>query len=181
VVLPGIFVLFYRSPHVAATCRSRFPGPQWIDELPRRLLTLAVVWVLLAISVLLMPAYNFFFPLFGLVLTGAAGAGLWALVLAACVMLAVGTSRRARGAWSGGVALTLAGTLSSILTVLRFDLTEIMVLMEMPEDQIALVDALPILDGWVMVLANLLVWGTFIVYLMTLRRYFRPGAMEVDA
>jgi MFS superfamily sulfate permease-like transporter len=181
VVLPGLFVLFYRSPHVVATCRTRHPEPQWIDDCPRRLLTLTVVWVLLAISVLLMPAYDFFFPLFGIVLTGAAGAGLWAVVLACCVSLAMGTCRRARWAWTGGVALTLAATLSSVLTVLRFDLAEMMVLMRLPQDQVAMVDALPMLDGWVMVLANMLLWGTFIVYLMTLRRYFRPGAMEVDA
>jgi hypothetical protein len=180
VVLPGLFVLFYRSPHVAATCRSRFPEPQWIDDLPRRLLTLTVVWVLLAISVLLAPAYSFFFPLFGIVLTGAAGAGLWALVLACCIALAVGTCRRAHWAWTGGVALTLAATLSSILTVLRFDLMEIAVLMELPEDQRAMIDALPMLDGWVMVLANIIAWGTFLVYLMTLKSYFVPESIEVD-
>ena len=174
VVLPGLFVLFYRSPHVAATCRARYPDPQWIDGCPRRLLTLMVVWALLAVSAVLMPAYNFFFPFFGVVLTGAAGAALWVLVLAACVMLAMGTCKRASWAWWGGMALTIAGTLSSILVVLRFDLSEIMTLMSLPEDQVAMMDTLPIFDGWVMALGTLLVWGTFIVYLMTLRRFFAP-------
>ena len=181
VVLPGLFVLFYRSPAVAATCWARHPDPQWIDRMPRRILTLMVVWVLLAASVLLMPAYDFFFPFFGLVLTGTAGALLWAIVLALCVALTVGTSRRAPWAWWGGVALTLAATLSSTLTVLRVDISEIMSLMALPEDQVALMEGLPVLDTWVMVLGTVVVWGTFLAYLMTLRRYFLPEAIEGDA
>jgi len=181
VVLPGAFVLFYRSPHVAATCRARYPDPQWIDACPRRLLTLMVVWVLLAVSALLMPAYNFFFPFFGIVLTGAAGAVLWAFVLALCVALAVGTCRRAPWAWWGGMALSLAGTLSSTLVVLRFDLMEIMTLMKLPEDQVAMMDAMPILDGWIMALVTVFVWLTFIVYLMTLRQYFLSAPISADA
>ena len=174
VVLPALFVLFYRSPHVAATCRARHPDPQWVDACPRRLLTLMVVWVLFAVSALLMPAYNFFFPFFGIVLTGVVGATLWALVLAVCVALAVGTCRKAPWAWWGGMALTLVFTLSSALVTLRLDLSEIMGLMKLPEDQVAMMDTLPMFDGWVLVLGTVFVWGTFIFYLMTLRQYFAP-------
>jgi len=174
VVLPALFVLFYRSPHVAATCRARHPDPQWVDACPRRLLTLMVVWVLFAVSALLMPAYNFFFPFFGIVLTGVVGATLWALVLAVCVALAVGTCRKAPWAWWGGMALTLVFTLSSALVTLRLDLSEIMGLMKLPEDQVAMMDTLPMFDGWVLVFCSVFVWGTFIFYLITLRQYFAP-------
>ena len=180
VVLPALFVLFYRSPHVAATCRARHPDPQWIDACPQRLLTLMVVWVLFAVSALLMPAYNFLFPFFGIMLTGVAGAVLWAFVLALCVALAIGTCKRALWAWWGGLALTLVFTLLSTFVVLRFDLSEIMRFMELPEDQIAMMDALPMLDGWVMALGTVFVWGTFIVYLMTLRRFFAPAPTATD-
>ena len=180
VVLPALFVLFYRSPHVAATCRFRRPGPQWIDGCPRRLLTLMVVWLLAAVSVLLMPAYNFIFPLFGIVLTGAGGAVLWVLVLSACVVLAVGTCKRARWAWSGGVALTFAAALSSILVALRYHLAEIIFLMDLPEEQVSMIDALGLPDGWPIALINAVVWGTFLVYLMTLRRFFAPSSTTPD-
>ena len=180
VVVPGLFVLFYRAPSVAATCRARHPEPQWIDTCPRRLRTLMVVWVLLAVSALLMPAYNFFFPFFGIALTGGAGAVLWALVLVVCVALAVGTCRRASWAWWGGLALTIAGALSSIVVVLRFDLEDVVTMMNLPKDQVAMMDTLPTLDGWVMALGTFLVWGTFLVYLMTLRRYFAPSRLATD-
>jgi hypothetical protein len=172
VVLPGAFVLFYRSPQVAATCRARYPDPQWIDGCPRRLLTLMVVWVLGAVSMLLMPAYDFIFPLFGFVLTGAGGAVLWTLVLVTCVVLAFGTCRRAPWAWWGGVLLTVAAALSSSLVALRHDLAEIIAFMRLPEEQVTMIAALGLPDGWPMALINAVVWGTFLVYLMTLRRFF---------
>lgn len=180
VVLPGLFVLFYRSRHVAETCRARHPDPQWFDGCPRRLLTLMVVWVLFAVSALLMPAYSFLFPFFGTVLTGVAGAVLWGLVLALCVALAIGTCKRALWAWWGGMALTVFFTLSSALVALRFDLSEIMGLMKLPEDQIEMMDTLPMFDGWVVFLGTVCVWGTFIVYLTTLRRYFAPPATAAN-
>ena len=180
VVLPGLFVLFYRSPHVAATCRVRHPGPQWIDDCPQKLLTLTVVWVLAAVSVLLMPAYDFIFPFFGTLLTGAAGAALWALVLAVCVALAVGSCRRAPWAWWSGVALTFTAALSSTVTVLRYDLAEVTTLMNLPEEQVSLIVALGLPDGWPMALITALVWGTFVAYLMSLRRFFAPASPSAD-
>jgi hypothetical protein len=180
VVLPGAYVLFYRSPNVAETCRIRHPAPQWIDNCPRRLLTLMLLWVLLAASVLLMPAYNFIFPFFGLVLTDASGAGMWCLVLALCVILAAGTCRRALWAWWGGVALVVAAAISSSLVALRYDLTEIMMLMDLPGDQVSLIAGLGLEGGWQMALINAFVWGTFLAYLMTLRRFFKPTPVEAD-
>jgi hypothetical protein len=180
VILPGAFVLFYRSPHVAETCHVRHPDPQWIDRCPRKLLTLMLLWVLLAASVLLMPAYNFIFPFFGLALTGAAGAGMWCLVLATCLILAAGTCWGAAWAWWGGVALVVAAALSSFLVGLRYDLAEIMTLMDLPEDQVSMIAALGLDGRWQMVLINVFVWGTFLVYLMTLRRFFKAAAAEAD-
>jgi len=179
-VLPALFVLFYRSPHVTATCRARHPRPQWIDACPRRLLTLAVVWALLAASVFMMPAYNFIFPLFGLMLTGAVGAALWMLVLVVCGALVLGTCRSAPWAWWGGAGLILAAAVSSVLSVLRYDVAEIVSLMDMPEEQASMFAGLGLLNGWPMALITALMWGTFLAYLLALRRYFEPAPSDSD-
>lgn len=179
-VLPGLFVLFYRSPHVAATCRARDPRPQWIDTCPRRLLTLAVAWALLAASVFMMPAYNFIFPLFGLMVTGAAGAALWFLILIVCGALVLGTCRRAPWAWWGGLGLILAAAVSSVLSVLRYDLAEIVALMNMPEEQASMFAGIRLLNGWPMALITALMWGTFLAYLVALRRHFEPAPGNPD-
>lgn len=180
VVLPGALVVFYRSPHVAATCRLRDPGPQWIDRCPRRLVTLTIVWLLCALSILLMPAYNFFFPVFGAVLTGAAGAVLWGLTLIACVAIAVGSFRRAPWAWTAGMALSLAGGLSSSVTLLGMNFGEMTALLGLPEEQAAMMTAIGLPAGWPMAVINAVVWASFLAYLWTLRHFFRPTPPETD-
>ena len=172
VLLPGAFVLFYRSPHVAATCRARDPRPQWTDDLPRRLLTLVIVWALAAVSVLVMPAYGFVVPFFGVVLNGASGAAVWAAILAGCVVLAWGSSRRASWAWWGGVVAIVLATLSSVITTVRIDPAAFIRAMGLPEEQMALLSEIAMPGRWVMALVWVVMWGTFLAYLMTVRRFF---------
>jgi hypothetical protein len=180
VLLPGAFVLFYRSPHVTATCRIRDPQPQWTDDLPPRLLTLVIVWALAAVSVLVMPAYGFVVPFFGVVLNGASGAAVWAAILAGCVVLAWGSSRRAPWAWWGGVVAIILATLSSVITAVRVDPAAFILAMDLPEQQTALLSGITMPGRWVMALVWVVVWGTFLAYLMSVRRFFLPMPKELD-
>jgi len=180
VILPGAFVLFYRSPHVAATCRARDRSPQWTDDLPRRLLTLVIVWALAAVSVLMMPAYGFVAPFFGIVLNGASGAAVWAAILAGCVVLTWGSARRAPWAWWGGVAAIILATLSSVITAARVDPAEFVLAMGLPEEQLVLLSGIAMPGRWVMALVWVVVWGTFLAYLMTVRRFFLPMREDAD-
>jgi len=172
VLLPGAFVLFYRSPHVAATCRARDRSPQWTDDLPRRLLTLVIVWALAAVSVLMMPAYGFVVPFFGAVLSGASGAAVWAAILVVCVVLTWGSARRAPWAWWWGVAAIVLATLSSVITALCVDPAAFILAMDLPEQQTAPLSGIAIPGRWVMALVWVVMWGTFLAYLMTVRRFF---------
>ena len=178
VILPGAFVLFYRSPHVAATCRVRDPRPQWTDDLPPRLLTLVIVWALAAVSVLMMPAYGFVVPFFGVVLNGASGAAVWAAILAVCVVLTWGSSRRAPWAWWGGAAAIILATLSSVITAVRVDPAAFILAMDLPEEQMALLSEIAMPGRWMMALIWVVVWGTLLVYLMTVRRSFFAGDFD---
>jgi len=180
VILPGAFVLFYRSPHVAATCRARDRSPQWTDDLPRRLLTLVIVWALAAVSVLMMPAYGFVAPFFGIVLNGASGAAVWAAILAGCVVLTWGSARRAPWAWWGGVAAIILAALSSVITAARVDPAEFVLAMGLPEEQLVLLSGIAMPGRWVMALVWVVVWGTFLAYLMTVRRFFLPMREDAD-
>jgi len=178
VLLPGAFVLFYRSPHVAATCRVRDSRPQWTDDLPPRLLTLVIVWALAAVSVLMMPAYGFVVPFFGVVLNGASGATVWAAILAGCVVLAWGSARRAPWAWWGGIAAMILATLSSVITAVRVDPAAFILAMDLPEQQKALLAGITMPGRWVIALVWVVMWGTFLAYLMTVRRFFFAGDFD---
>ena len=180
VLLPGAFVLFFRSPHVAATCRARDPSHQWTDDLTQRLLTLIIVWVLSAVSVLVMPAYRFAVPFFGVVLAGWAGAFVWSVILIGCVVLVWGSVRREPWAWWGAMIAVLLAAFSTVLTFLRLDAVEVIRAMDLPDDQAALITGVMMPDRWVVILFWIVAWGSFLAYLTTLRRFFIERPADVD-
>jgi hypothetical protein len=180
VLLPLAFLGFYRSPNVAATCRARGPSRQWTDDLPQRLVTLTVVWVLAAVSVLLMPAYRFVAPFFGVVLDGSAGAVVWSVVLIGCVALAWGSVRRDLWAWRGAMIAVILAGLSTVVTSLRVDTGTIVQAMDLPDDQAALLTSVLMPDRWLVVLFWIVAWGSFLVYLASLRRDFAARTAVSD-
>jgi hypothetical protein len=172
VLLPGAFVLFYRSPDIVATCWARDPRPQFTDDCPSRVLTLSVVWGMAAISVLAMPAYDWAFPLFGRLLLGAAGAVPWLGVLAVCAALAWGSCRRRPWAWWGAVAATVAAALSTVLTSIRVSPAAVVRALPIAEDQMRVLASIPWPGVWVISLGWIAVWGSMLVYLLTMRSFF---------
>lgn len=172
VVLPAALLLFYRSPDVVATCRARDPGPQFTDGCPPRLLTLAVVWALAGVSVLAMPAYNWAFPFFGRLLTGVQGAAPWLVVTVFCLALAWGSYRRFGWAWWGGIAATVTALVASVLTSVRVGPNEFLAALGLPDDQLSALASLSWPSTWVICAGWVVAWGSMLVYLATLRRYF---------
>ncbi|MDX2437332.1 MAG: hypothetical protein QNL88_09805 [Acidobacteriota bacterium] len=173
VLLPAAFVLFYRSPDVAATCRARDPGTQFTDRCPPRLLTLAVVWGLGAVSVLVMPAYGWAFPFFGSVLSGAAGMVLWMVVLLVCGVLAWGTCRQRPWAWWGALAATIEAAASTVLTSIRVSPEEVVRALPLADDQRQVLASISWPEAWVMTLVWIVVWASMVIYLLTVRPEFR--------
>jgi uncharacterized membrane protein len=178
VVLPGAFVLFYRSPHVAATCRARDDRPQWTDDCAPPVLSLAVIWALAAVSVLVMPAYRFVMPFFGTLAHGFPGAALWVAVLIVCAALAWGTCRRAPWAWWGGLAATVVAAVSTILTFARISLDQFYRALDLPPDQLSLVLSLPVPGTLAVTLVWVVVWGSFVAYLVSVRKLFGSQPMR---
>ena len=63
ILVPGVLVLFYRSPHVKATCETRDPLPGWTDACPLPVLGLGLWIGLAALYLLAMPfSMNGVFP-----------------------------------------------------------------------------------------------------------------------
>jgi hypothetical protein len=172
VLLPGAFVLFYRSPDVIATCRARDPRPQFTDDCPSRVLTLAVVWGMAGISVLAMPLYNWAFPFFGRLLLGAAGAVPWIAVLAVCAALAWGSCNRRPWAWWGAVAATVAAAVTTVVTSIRMRPEDMVRALPIADDQMRVLASIPWPGVWVISLGWIAVWGSMLVYLFTMRSFF---------
>jgi len=175
IALPAIFILFYRSPHVRATCEARDPRPRWTDRVPLPVLALVLVQSCGALGALASGLGYGAFALFGHVVSGA-WAALLAAVFTAVLLLAAWWSWRleARGWWLA-VGLGAFGLASAVGTLLHpLDWNELFRAMGMDPSVYANLD----LETWNrqmpwMMLAGFVPW---LAYLLWVRRFFaRPA------
>src|SRR5690348_5365557 len=82
-LLPAIWIYFYKSPHVKATCVARDPVTRWTDACPLPVLA-ASLWLLVGVPMLLlMPvSAHGVMPFFGMFLAGLPGSLLCLAVAA---------------------------------------------------------------------------------------------------
>lgn len=171
IVLPGIFVLFYRSRNVKATCDSRDTQVRWTDKCPLPVLALSLMFGAGALSMLFMPFYSCVVPFFGCLLSGAKGA---VIVLVFAVLLgyvAWGTYKLRMPAWWAAFVLTALGGISGIITFSRVSMMELYERMDFPVQQMEIMQhGMP--GNFSMVLYTGLWVAGFLGYLLYTRRFF---------
>ncbi len=147
-VVPLVFVLFFRSPHVKATCEAINPAPSWSDSRPLPVLA-AALWVsFLGLSMLAMPfMYGGLYPVFGAFVRGGVGWALWGGTITACAVCALGLFRGRVWACDGALVLVLAFSASSILTYWKADMKELYVSMGMLDAQIQLIEKMGLMSS----------------------------------
>jgi hypothetical protein len=174
VIIPGSIVLFYKSPHVKATCESRDPVIRWTDLRPLPVLILCVVTAASALSVPAMVlSYNGVVPFFGTYLSGLPGAAvslimalIYAFAARACYKLEI------RGWW---IAL-LAYGLSSASCVITFALIGIIPMYEQmgfPESQLTIMKHMTAIQGPMFWILSLMCSLPFFGFLAFAKRYFK--------
>ncbi len=172
VLLPAGLLLIYRNKNVAATCAARWPQPCWTDTCPPLILSLCIVYVLGAYSLLLMPCLGLVIPWFGILLTGAPAAAVLLLLLLVLAYLTRATYRLEPAAWWTAVAGTLVAALSTTITLVRVDPSELYQRM-LPPQQAELVLSYGGSDPLTMHLVLAASWISFLWFLLYTRKYFR--------
>jgi hypothetical protein len=173
VLVPAIWVFFYNSRHVQATCEARDGVTRWTDVCPLPVLGLCV-WLMLSVPMmLLMPlAGHGVMPFFGIFLTGMAGS-LFCLLVAAVWAYAAWLMYHLKplGWWLIMVAMVVFMA-SSLLTFARHDILEMYQLMGYPQAQIDQIQKVGLLTGnrmsWLMGLSAL----PFLIYVVFVKKYF---------
>jgi hypothetical protein len=174
VLLPGVFLVLCHHESVRATCRRRDPKVLWTDRCPMPVLALSLVLAASVVSMSSLGAFRWAMPLFGVLVSGVAGAA-WALLIALVLAyLAWGIYRLRWTAWWGTLLIGIAGTVNLVVTYLRTDLMEMYEKTGMPIDQIELIRK----TGIVEMMSRWGPWMGFVSgvgwvgYLLFIRRYF---------
>jgi hypothetical protein len=174
VLVPALWIYFYGSRHVKATCEARDPVPGWTDACPLPVLGFCL-WTWLAVPMmLLMPLVGHaVMPCFGEFITGLP-AGLFCLVISAVWGVAGWWLYRldARGWWLilGGMTVFMV---SALLTYANHDISEMYQLQGLPPAQIEQMQKMGLFTsgrlGWFTALFTL----PFLGYLVFIKKYLR--------
>lgn len=176
VAIPTALILFYRSPHVKATCEQRNPQPCWTDRVPLPVLAMTLLFGLGAPAMLTTAFYNWTVPFFGNILSGWAGAALILLSALLWAYVAWGSYRLRMGAWWCALLASLLWTISGLVTFVTVGMAGFQERMyegmNLPQQQLDVMrqtaermqPVMPVLIA---------VWAVVIVvYLLYVRRYF---------
>jgi hypothetical protein len=174
VVIPAIWIFFYKGSNVKATCEARNPSLCWTDACPLPVLA-GCLWLVLTMPMMLMmPIFGHgVMPFFGMFLSGLPGT-LFCIIIAAIWGCSAWLMYRldVRGWWLVLIALVV-GTASALLTYARHDPVEMYELMQYPQTQIEQMQKTGLFAGnrmsWLMLFSLLPSLG----YLLFIKKYFR--------
>jgi len=173
VVLPGIWVIFYRGSNVRATCEHRDPVTRWTDRCPLPVLAVSLWLAAGALSMVLGAlGPGRVVPFFGTFLHGSGGlaallavAALWLYAARACYRL------QPAGWWIIVVCIGLFAV-SHFLTYSQHEIAETYHLMGYGPEQIAQIEKFQFLNSRTFAWMPVLWLVPSLAYLGYVRRYF---------
>jgi hypothetical protein len=181
VIVPAVWIFFYKSRHVKATCETRDPVPRWTDACPLPVLGLCVVVMVSAPMMLLMPfSGHVVMPFFGMFLTGIAGSILWLAFAGIWFYAAWSLYKLERRGWWLILIAVCVSMVSALLTFARHDMTEMYSLMDYPPAQLEQIQNSGMLFGnhmaWLMAFSML----PFLGYLLYIKKFLRRSGDEAN-
>ncbi|MCH9657021.1 MAG: hypothetical protein K0U86_17695 [Planctomycetes bacterium] len=176
--LPGIFVFFYQSKHVKATCEQRDPHVRWTDKCPLPVLAMSLMLGYGSLSFFYSASYGFVTPFFGILLKGIPGGIVMLPFTLLSAYLAWATYQLKIAAWWTTLAVYVTFGVSGIITFSRIDLMDLYREMNMPEDQLKFIEKSGMIDRMNMPLIFGMSFVVFVGYLLWVRRYFIASSDE---
>ena len=179
-VIPGVFVLFYQSPHVKATCEFKDPHVRWTDKCPLPVLVLSLMLGFGAVSMIPSLGYGVM-PFFGVLLKGTPAVLVIVGVALLFAYLAWATYKLKMIAWWTTLAVYGLFGVSTVVTFSRISMMEFYREMDMPEEQLAIIQNSGMLDGMAMPVMMGAGFVLIVGFMLWVRRYFLAAASPVDS
>ena len=176
VLLPAIWIFFYSSRHVKATCERRDPVTRWTDACPLPVLGMCL-WLLMSVPMMLiMPVMSHgLMPFFGMLLTGLPGSFLWLVVAALYGYCAWRLYKMDVRAWWITLVVILLFTLSNVITYSEHNILEIYHAMGYPQAVIDQIQKMGMFTGNSMAWMMLIVMVPCLGYILFVKKYL-PGS-----
>jgi len=173
IILPGLWVFFYGSKHVKATCEANDPIERWTDRCPLPVLAICI-WLAFSVPTMLMMAiaYRGVVPVFGTFVAGPVGSALYVVFAAIWAYSAWALYKLDRRGWLIIVVFIVLFSISGFMTYSHHNVSELYALMGYPPEQIALMQKYSFLNGQAMAWLTLGCAIPFLGYLLYIRKFF---------
>ena len=171
ILIPLALVLFYRSPHVKATCDARDPVPRWTDRVPLPILALVLLMIFAAISVIGCVAYGVA-PIFGVVLTGAPAVIVLIAIAGLCAYVALQLYRLKRAAWWTLIFIDVIGAANAAYTFAVIDLGKLYEQMGVMTPQLRAMHLTDLYRDPTLWILMGICWIALFAYVIWTRRFF---------
>jgi len=176
VLMPLIFVIFYSRGSVRATCERRDSVTRWTDPVPLMVLALVVIYIWAAFNAVAQAVFIPVVPVFGIYVSGPAGAAICLALSAILVLLTFGIYRREMRAWWAALALKVIAVVSCVTTFAHSNLADLYSRMGVSGPGIDLVIAHGQKFQRLMTMGVIGVSVAGMVYLLIVRHYFSAPA-----
>ncbi len=143
-VVPGLLIWFYRSKDVRHTFETKDSSSYWIERLPLPVLVLCSLLLLHAIALHVLIFFNGIFPFLGIWLSSLQGILLIDVLIMCLAGLIWGMLRLSRWAWWGSLSYLGFMTASSLLTLSRSSLPDILSAMSLPQMEMEIFQRVPL-------------------------------------
>lgn len=172
VVLPLVFVLFYRGPNVRATVEAVDAVSRWTDAVPLPLLIFGLWMLSSAFSMMFLGSVYTAFPAGPWMLRGVSALALVLTIAGVMLFIGLGSLKRMRAAWWTALAVLIVGVTYGAAFMRKIDVAAWYEAMSMPVDprQLEMVQSMyssPFFYLWMAVM-----WALYLGFLLYLRRYF---------
>lgn len=176
VLWPGIFVVFYQSKHVKATCDIKDDHLRWTDKCPLPVLAMSLILGYGSFKMILSVSYGFVTPFFGILLKGIpAGMMILAIILLSAY-LAWATYKLKIAAWWTTLAAYITLSVSCMITFSRVEIMDLYRAMNFPEEQLIIIEKSGMINRMNIPLMFGVSLVVFVGYMLWVRRFFVAGS-----
>jgi hypothetical protein len=180
IVLPSVFVLFYRSKHVKATCEWKDPKIRWTDKCPLPVLAVSLLCALTTVTMLGVALWLPVFATPGGMLTGLPAGIILAAIGVLFAYLTWGTYKLHPAAWWLALGTIASGFIYGAALVLTggLDMLAYYEAAGYPAEQLEMFQAMGIQNMMQSpaMMASAVLWGClYLGYLVYVKRFFSKG------
>ena len=178
VVIPLVFVLFYRGPNVRATVEAVDAVRRWTDDVPLPLLIFSL-WILSgAVCMLFFSSMYTALPVGPWILRGFSALAVVLAIAGVMFFIGFGSLKRMRAAWWTALVVLIVGVAYGAAFMRKIDVAAWYEAMSMPIDPRQLEMIQSMYSSPFFYLSIAVMWALYLGFLFYLRRYFFSGPIR---